>query len=212
MKRPLIHLNKPQPPLIVEKLYSRVFWKLPHEEKTVYLTFDDGPVPTYTEWVLEVLRKYNIKATFFCVGENVSKHKEIFNKIVAEGHAIGSHTYNHMNGWKSLYTNYSKNVQKAADITNSKLFRPPYGKITLYQARKLSADYNIIMWDIISGDFNNKITGEECFQNVKNYVSNGSIIVFHDSEKAFKNLEIALPKTIEYLQAEGYRFSRIKID
>ena len=212
LKQPLIDINKPQPPLIVEKLYSNVFWRLPQEERTVYLTFDDGPVPQYTPWVLDVLKKYNIKATFFCVGENIDKHPEIFKTIQEQGHAIGSHSYNHLNGWKCLNSTYYANVKKGAELVQSKLFRPPHGKITFIQARHLSKSLHIIMWDILSKDFDKSITGEECFENVKNYVSNGSIITFHDSEKAFKNLETALPKTIEYLISKGYRFSKIKID
>lgn len=212
MKQPLIDIYKPQPPLIVEKLYTNVFWRLPQEEKTVYLTFDDGPVPEYTPWVLDVLRTYNIKATFFCVGDNIQKYPEIFKQIKDENHSIGSHTFNHLNGWKTNNTEYYENVYKASELVESNLFRPPHGKITLLQARKLSKDLHIIMWDIITKDYDNKISGEECFENVKNYVSNGSIIVFHDSPKAFKNMEYALPKTIEYIKEQGYKFSKIKID
>lgn len=212
MKQPLLHINKPQPPLIVEKLFSQVFWRIPQQQKTVYLTFDDGPVPTYTSWVLDVLEKYNVPATFFCVGDNITKYPEIFSDIISRGHAVGSHTHNHVNGWKTLNKNYFENVCKAAQITKSTLFRPPYGKITLKQARVLSEKLSIIMWDVLSKDYDLTITGEECFENVKNYVSNGSIIVFHDSPKAFKNLEYALPKTIEWLLEQGYNFAKITVD
>ncbi|HPM12923.1 MAG TPA: polysaccharide deacetylase family protein, partial [Bacteroidales bacterium] len=135
MKQPLLHINKPQPPLIVEKLYSNVFWRIPQQQKTVYLTFDDGPVPVYTPWVLDILDSYNVKATFFCVGDNVIKYPEIFNSIIQRGHTVGSHTFNHLNGWKTLNTNYFENVCKAAQLVKSTLFRPPYGKITFKQAR-----------------------------------------------------------------------------
>jgi peptidoglycan/xylan/chitin deacetylase (PgdA/CDA1 family) len=189
MKQPLLHINKPQPPLIIEKLYSRVFWRIPQEQKTVYLTFDDGPVPIYTPWVLDLLDTYKVPATFFCVGENAQTYPDIFSEIQKRGHAIGSHTYNHLNGWKTANALYFENVCKAAQVVESKLFRPPYGKITLKQARVLSEKLTIIMWDVLSKDYDQTIDGETCFDNIKNYVSNGSIIVFHDSPKAFKNLE-----------------------
>lgn len=212
MKQPLLHINKPQPPLIIEKLFSRVFWRIPQEQKTVYLTFDDGPVPIYTPWVLDVLDTYKVPATFFCVGENAQTYPDIFSEIQKRGHAIGSHTYNHLNGWKTANALYFENVCKAAQVVESKLFRPPYGKITLKQARVLSEKLTIIMWDVLSKDYDQTIDGETCFDNIKNYVSNGSIIVFHDSPKAFKNLEYALPKTIEWLQNEGYKCAKLHVD
>ncbi|OQA98156.1 MAG: Peptidoglycan-N-acetylglucosamine deacetylase [Bacteroidetes bacterium ADurb.Bin217] len=212
MKQPLLHINKPQPPLIVEKLYSNVFWRIPQQQKTVYLTFDDGPVPVYTPWVLDILDSYNVKATFFCVGDNVIKYPEIFNSIIQRGHTVGSHTFNHLNGWKTLNTNYFENVCKAAQLVKSTLFRPPYGKITFKQARVLSEKLTIIMWDVLSKDYDQSIDGHTCFENVKNYISNGSIIVFHDSQKAFKNLEYALPKTIEWLIEQGFACSHLTID
>ena len=210
MKQPYLNITKPQPPVLAQKIYKTVCWSVPKEQKTVYLTFDDGPVPKYTEWVLNVLEKYNVKATFFCVGENVVKHREIFNLILRQGHEVGSHTYNHLNGWKTFHSRYYYNVHKAARHIGSKLFRPPYGKITIRQANHLSKDYKIIMWDIICKDYDCSIDGEQCFKNVVDYVDNGSIIVFHDSEKAFKNLEYALPKTIEYLQEQGYVFEKLQ--
>lgn len=209
MKQPLLNINKPQPPLVVEKMITNVIWNLPKKEKVVYLTFDDGPVPKYTEWVLDLLDTYNVKATFFCVGDNVVKHRDIFNEILKRGHEVGSHTHNHLNGWLTTNSRYYYNTHKGAKHVGSKLFRPPYGKIKRSQARRLSQEYKIVMWDVLTKDYDPSITGEKCFENVKNYVRNGSIIVFHDSAKAFKNYEYALPKTIEYLLEKGYIFEKL---
>ncbi len=209
MRQPFFDITQPQPPKIAEKLYFNVVWRLPRKQKTVFLTFDDGPVPYYTEFVLDILEKHSVKATFFCVGENIEKYPEIFKNLKEKGHSVGSHTYNHIKGWATNFIKYSQNVKKAALLASSKLFRPPHGQIKILPALMLSAKYRIIMWDVLTKDYDNTISPEECFENVRNYVRNGSIIVFHDSEKAHKNLQYALPKTIEYLKAKGYEFATI---
>jgi peptidoglycan/xylan/chitin deacetylase (PgdA/CDA1 family) len=208
-QQPIFSISQPQPPKIAEKIYCKVLWRLPRTKKTVYLTFDDGPVPYYTEYILDILEKYRVNATFFCVGENIEKYPEIFKKLKDRGHSIGTHTYNHIKGWSTNFISYYRNIKKAAQLAQSTLFRPPYGQIKILQALALSIPYRIIMWDVLSKDYDETITPEECFENVQNYVRNGSIIVFHDSLKAHNNLKHALPKTIEYLQAKGYEFATI---
>lgn len=204
MKQPLLNLVKPRPPKFVEKFYSNLFWRIPQPEKTVYITFDDGPEPAVSPWIIDTLAAYNIRASFFCVGSNITKYPQLYSHI-AQSHCVGSHTYNHENGWKTRTDNYIKSVNRASQLTGNKLFRPPHGKITPRQARLLTNDkYNIVMWDVLTKDYDGSISGEECYENVKNYTRNGSIIVFHDSKKAFKNLQTALPKSIEWLLKENY--------
>ncbi|MDR1761151.1 MAG: polysaccharide deacetylase family protein [Bacteroidales bacterium] len=210
-QQPFFDITKPQPPKIAEKVYMNVLWRLPQPQKTVYLTFDDGPVPQFTEYILDILEEYNIKGTFFCVGENIEKYPEIFKKLREKGHVVGSHTYNHIRGWRTNIYKYCKNIKKAALLAKSRLFRPPHGQIKILPAWFLSLKYRVVMWDVLSKDYDESISPEECFENVKNYVNNGSIIVFHDSEKAHKNLAYALPKTIEYLQSQGYKFATIPV-
>lgn len=201
-------------------MFSNFVWGIPNNENSVYLTFDDGPTPEITQWTLLQLKKYNAKATFFCIGNNVEKHPELFNTIIQEGHAIGNHTYNHLNGWKTETETYIKNAKQCeirisnqqSEINNlkSKLFRPPYGKIKSKQAKKLmELGYKIIMWDVLSADFDSSITPEKCLNNVISNVQSGSIIVFHDSVKGFKNLEYVLPKTLEFLKQNGYKCEAI---
>lgn len=201
---------------IIKRLFSNQVWDLPNTEKKTYLTFDDGPTPEITEWVLAVLKQHDIKATFFCIGDNIRKYPEIFQKVILEGHAIGNHTYNHLQGWKTSDKNYLENVKSCEtaignlQTTNRKLFRPPYGKIRLSQSAKLrKLGYKIIMWDVLSADFDIRITPEKCLENVIKNTTQGSIIVFHDSKKAFQNLEYTLPKTIEILKEKGFLFDRI---
>jgi peptidoglycan-N-acetylglucosamine deacetylase len=202
-------------PSIIKKIFSNYVWDIPNDYKKVFLTFDDGPTPEITNWVLNELKKYNAKATFFCIGKNIKNNSEIFQNILNNGHSIGNHTNNHLNGWKTNYETYLDNVQKAlinflnnnSQIynENSQLFRPPYGKITPIQSKKLrKLGYKIIMWNVLSADFDQNISPEECLKNVINNIKSGSIIVFHDSQKAFKNLEYALPKTLEYLYNNGF--------
>ena len=199
-------------------LFPKYTWELPNSEKKIYLTFDDGPIPEVTEWVLGLLKKENIKATFFCIGENIQKHPEVFKQIISENHTIGNHTFNHLKGWNTSTKKYLKNVElcnsalEKYSISNfqSKLFRPPYGKITPWQAYRLrKLDYKIIMWDVLSYDFDNSLSPENCLQNTLKNISTGSIIVFHDSNKSKRNLKQVLPKLIQQLKEKGFEFDKI---
>lgn len=210
MKQPFIKITKPQPPVVAERLFHSLIWRLPQEKKTAFITFDDGPVPQYTTKVLSCLESYSVPATFFCVGENVVQHQDIFTEIKEKGHAVGSHTYNHYNGWFSKNKDYYANVYKASQLIDSKLFRPPYGKIKFSQARHLSKSYHIIMWDVLSKDYDTQVSAEECYQNIIQNVSNGSIIVLHDSQKTSKKLDSVLPRTIEWLLENGYALEAIR--
>tara|TARA_R110001592_G_scaffold29262_1_gene106287 strand:- start:296 stop:913 length:618 start_codon:yes stop_codon:yes gene_type:complete len=196
-------------PLTIKKSFPSLVWDIPNNTKKIYLTFDDGPTPEVTAWVLSVLKKYEIKATFFVVGENVKKHPEIYQQLINEGHAIGNHTYNHLNGWKTKSFNYLNNVANCAELVKTNLFRPPYGRIKNTQIKKLKQEYSIIMWDVLSGDFDASLSPEKCAENVINNTKSGSIIVFHDSIKAENNLRFALPKAIEYLKSKGFVFGVI---
>jgi peptidoglycan/xylan/chitin deacetylase (PgdA/CDA1 family) len=178
-------------------------------EKKIYLTFDDGPVPDVTPGVLDILKKEGVPATFFCVGENVERNPEIYQRILKEGHAVGNHTYNHLNGWKSHGHQYARNVLKCAGLVNSKLFRPPYGRAKKSQMSVLSSQYKIIMWDVLTYDYDKKTSPEQCLQNVNENVRNGSVIVFHDSLKAQRNMEYALPRFIAYAKEHGFEFERL---
>jgi peptidoglycan/xylan/chitin deacetylase (PgdA/CDA1 family) len=198
-----------RPPLIYRTLFPYLIWKIPASEKTLYLTFDDGPVPGVTSWVLEELKKYNAKATFFCIGENIKKHPALYEEILKEGHATGNHTFNHLNAWKTPADEYLVNVAKAATLCKSSLFRPPYGMITFATGRKLRLEYKIVMWDVLSYDFDSDATPEKCLSNVTSNAGNGSVIVFHDSLKAEKNMRFALTGTLEYFTGQGFRFEAI---
>lgn len=198
---------------IIKKIFSKYTWDVSNTENTVYLTFDDGPIPEVTAWVLEELEKNGFKATFFCIGENIDKHPEIFKKVISEGHAIGNHTFNHLNGWKTATEDYIENVAKCEEVIQksidynlkSKIFRPPYGKLKTAQSKAIQKlGYKIIMWDVLSADFDTAISKEKCLDNVLSNVTPGSIIVFHDSVKAFKNLEYVLPKTLAFLKENKY--------
>ena len=199
-----------KPPTIIKKYYPNLVWDIPNTEKKIYLTFDDGPIPEITEWVLDLLAQNNIKATFFCIGDNVAKHTSVYKRILAEGHAVGNHTFNHLNGWKTGRVEYLNSIEQCSKLVDSNLFRPPYGRIKKSQLKNLSATHKIIMWDVLSGDFDQKTSPEKCYQNVVNNTESGSIIVFHDSLKAERNLNYALPKIIEYLLAEGFVFDVLK--
>ena len=176
-------------PLIAEVLYPGAIFRLPEEnKKTVYITFDDGPVPEATPVVLDILKQYNAKATFFCVGENVQKHPEIYRQILAGGHSVGNHTFNHVDGWKNSVKDYYENTRKCAELVKSNLFRPPYGRITLKQFRKLKKEYKIVFWDVLSVDYDKDLNAEECLDSIKKYTRPGSIIVFHDSVKTMDKI------------------------
>ena len=206
----------------VKKLLGSYVWDIPNTENKIYLTFDDGPTPEITEWVLLELKKHQAKATFFCIGNNIEKYPDIFEKVINEGHSVGNHTFNHLNGWKTSTEEYLENSIQCSivsgqaennkqQITNNKLFRPPYGKIKNSQAKKLSElSYKIIMWDVLSADFDASITKEKCLENATKNVKSGSIIVFHDSLKAFPHLEYTLPKALKYFKEKGFVFEAIK--
>jgi peptidoglycan-N-acetylglucosamine deacetylase len=202
----------------VKKLFGSYVWDIPNTENKIYLTFDDGPTPEITEWVLQELEKYNAKATFFCIGNNIEKYPEIFKKVINQGHSIGNHTFNHLNGWKTSTVEYLKNtficeeqiLESKIYNLQSKIFRPPYGKIKSSQANKLrQLGYKIIMWDVLSADFDASISKEKCLENATKSVTSGSIIVFHDSVKAFSHLEFTLPKALKYFKEKGFIFEKL---
>ena len=193
-------------PKFLQQLLPGLIWRMESVEKKVYLTFDDGPIPEVTPWVLDELDKYGAKATFFCVGQNVEKYGDIFHQLKSQGHTIGSHTYNHISGWASDNLDYMLNVRKASKICESNIFRPPYGKIRPSQTRFLKHHYRIVMWDVLSGDFDPNISAEQCLQNVLKNTIAGSIVVFHDSIKSFEKLKFILPRVLNYYSEQGYQF------
>lgn len=199
---------------IIKKIFFNYTWDVSNTTNTVYLTFDDGPIPEVTAWVLEELKKHDLKATFFCIGENIDKHPEIFKKVISEGHGIGNHTFYHLNGWKTATKTYIENIRLCEQVIEkiigynlkSKLFRPPYGKLKTAQSRAIqNLGYKIIMWDVLSADFDTTLSKEKCLANVLSNLKPGSIIVFHDSVKAFKNLEYVLPKTLDFLKENNFK-------
>lgn len=213
----------------IKRIFPNYVWDIPNHENKVYLTFDDGPTPEITEWTLEQLKKYDAKATFFCIGNNIEKYPEIFQKIIDENHAIGNHTFNHLKGWETNTEEYVENTRTCSFIMREKgkalrqaqgdrdkedaveLFRPPYGKIKPSQSRILrKLGYKIIMWDVLSRDFDQTITPEKCLDNVLQHVESGSIIVFHDSIKAEQNLKYVLPKTLAFLKEKGFVCAKIE--
>jgi peptidoglycan/xylan/chitin deacetylase (PgdA/CDA1 family) len=201
-------------PWWLKKIYSSYTWDIRTNEKVIYLSFDDGPHEYATPFVLDELKKYNAKASFFCIGKNVVALPAVYKRILDEGHTAGNHTYNHLNGWKAADAEYLKDVADAAKYIDSSLFRPPYGRIKSFQAKNVPVvmkdnTAKIIMWDVLSGDFDANITKDECLQNVILNVKKGSIVVFHDSEKAFAHLQFCLPRTLEFLSARGFRFERL---
>ncbi len=195
-----------QPPQFIRRLYPRAYWRMNASERAIFLTFDDGPIPEVTPWVLDVLGKYKIKATFFMVGDNVRKHPDEFKMVVERGHRIGNHTYNHLRGIEERTERYIANVDKADCYLSTNLFRPPHGFMRLNQYRALRERYRIVMWDLVTRDYNPKLNGRQVLRKVKQYVRPGSIITFHDSLRATHNLYYALPRAIEWLLAEGYEF------
>lgn len=203
-------LYSPKTPSVFPKFFKKYRWHFHSSEKTIYLTFDDGPIPEVTEFVLDQLNMYDAKATFFCIGKNVLENPDIYGRIKKEGHRVGNHTHNHLKGWKHKTSAYIENVDTAAQIIDSNLFRPPYGRIKKKQAKALlKKGYEIIMWDVLSGDFDKGISKERCLENVLSNTQNGSIIVFHDSIKAKDKLAYALPRVLTYFTNEGYSFKVI---
>ena len=196
---------KPSP--LVKSLYGpNLIWSVKGKTNTVYLTFDDGPIPEVTTDVLDILDKYNVKATFFCVGHNVFKNPELYQQLLQRGHKTANHTYNHLNGWKIPFQEYIDNVAKCAEFINSDLFRPPYGRINRKQSKFLRKNYKIIMWTVLSGDYSADTTKEQCLENALNIDGKGSIVIFHDSIKAKEKLMYALPGFIEGCLQLGYTF------
>jgi peptidoglycan/xylan/chitin deacetylase (PgdA/CDA1 family) len=197
-----------QPPKFFRALYPQATFRMNPKERAVYLTFDDGPIPEVTPWVLALLESYSIKATFFMVGDNIRKHPEEFRMVVDAGHRIGNHTYNHIRGFEYTAEQYLENVEKANALMHTDIFRPPHGHVGFRQYHTLKKHYRIIMWDLVTRDYSKRMTPEKVLANVKHYVRNGSIITFHDSLKSWGNgnLQYALPRAIEYLKQEGYEF------
>lgn len=196
----------------MKKLFKGRVWEITTAEKNIYLSFDDGPHPGVTGFVLDELKKYNAKATFFCIGKNVVAYPEVYKRIIEEGHAVGNHTYNHLNGWKTNDGLYLDNIALAKNYIDSNLYRPPYGRITSFQQRQLKGDkfkMTTIMWSILSGDFDISLSPEGCLQNVVLNAKQGDIVVFHDSEKSKASVVHALPKVLGYFTDEGYRFEKI---
>jgi peptidoglycan/xylan/chitin deacetylase (PgdA/CDA1 family) len=219
-------------PLLLRWYYPSLLWNKSRTEKVIYLTFDDGPIPNVTDFVLKTLKVFNAKATFFCIGDNIVKHPDIFDRVKNNGHAIGNHTFNHLKGWITDDETYLHNVLKCRKLTQTNLFRPPYGRIKKSQIKSLKSvvrspksifqdqqsdlglktidsGLNIVMWDVLSGDFDINLSPEKCYQNVIRNTRNGSIIVFHDSLKAFDRLEYTLPKVLKYFSEKGYKFSSL---
>lgn len=212
-------------PKLVKKMFPNYIWDIPTDKKEIYLTFDDGPTPEITNWTLEILKSYDAKATFFCIGKNIEKHPEIFQNILLNGHTVGNHTNNHIKGWQTSTEEYIENIAKAQNIINTQilnsklidhqlstsfLFRPPYGQITPKQGKALiNSNYSIVMWNVLSLDWSADITPQQCLNKVLSKTAKGSIIVFHDSVKANKNLSFALPKILEHFSSEGYEFKSL---
>jgi peptidoglycan-N-acetylglucosamine deacetylase len=197
-------------PQFIQSLFPNYTWRIPTSEKVLYLTFDDGPIPDVTPWVLEQLAQHDAHATFFCVGDNIRKHPEVFQQVVQQGHAVGNHTFNHLNGWVTDDIPYFHNVRHCANLAqHSVLFRPPYGKLKPKQAQFLQRHYRIVMWDVLSGDFDPRLSPEQCLANVVKNVEPGSIVVFHDSLKAEEKLRYVLPRVLEHFAAKGYSFGKL---
>ena len=195
-----------QPPLLYRMLFPETVWRMPMKHKAVYLTFDDGPIPEVTPWVLDTLDRYGIKATFFMVGDNVRKHPDTFRMVVERGHSVGNHTMHHLQGSIVTTKRYIADIAEANDYIHSPLFRPPHGIIRWKQAAAIKSDMRIVMYDLVTRDYSKKLNGEQLLANVKRFTRNGSIIVFHDSLKSEKNLRYALPRAIEWLKENGYEF------
>lgn len=202
-----------QPPLLYRLLFPEAIWRLKRRgRKTVFLTFDDGPVPEVTPWVLDILDKYDVKATFFMVGDNVKRNPQLLAEVIGRGHSVGNHTMHHLQGMKTTTRRYLRDISEAQELVRSPLFRPPHGIMRWAQSRALRHHYNIIMYDLVTRDYSKKMTPLQVISNVKRYARNGSIIVFHDSLKAWDNLSRSLPDAIEWLKSNGYEFETLSMD
>lgn len=198
-----------QPSAFMRTLYPNALWRINPEEKAVYLTFDDGPIPEATPIVLDILRAYDVKATFFMVGDNIRKYPEIFEMVRADGHRLGNHTFNHLGGMRHTTREYVRNIHKAHKYVQSDLFRPPYGWLRRPQYFFLKRHFKLVMWDVVTRDYSKRLNADDVFENVKRYTRNGSIITFHDSLRSIDKLGTALPRSIEWLMSEGYEFKLI---
>ncbi len=196
---------------LIKKLYPSFIWNFPEEKDGIFLTFDDGPRPEVTPWVLDLLDKYNAKATFFCIGKNVELFPELYKEILDRGHSVGNHSYSHVKGWGMPTGDYIRDIDIAADTIHSNLFRPPYARIGINQARMLSERYKLIMWNILSRDYNNSISGASCANNVIPYIQAGDIIVFHNSIKSANNMFHALPLVMEAIKEKGLICKKIEL-
>jgi peptidoglycan/xylan/chitin deacetylase (PgdA/CDA1 family) len=201
-------------PWWLKKLYGNCVWQMPGDEKIIYLSFDDGPHPQATPFVLDTLKRFDARATFFCIGKNVVEQPDIYQQLIAGGHAVGNHTHHHLNGWNTANDEYLQNIAVAGQHIATNLFRPPYGRATKAQLKLLAAaPYGLmpVMWTVLSGDFDVQLQPEKCLQQVLKNTQPGSIVVFHDSEKAYGRLVYTLPKMLEYFSARGYRFEKIRL-
>ncbi|MCD4832989.1 MAG: polysaccharide deacetylase family protein [Bacteroidales bacterium] len=195
---------------IAAKIFRDLTWHFTGKDNELFLTFDDGPTLEITPWVLAALKEFNAKATFFCIGKNVKKYPDLYNQILNEGHSVGNHSYSHIKGWKTSNQKYVESVQKAAQVIDSNLFRPPFGKIRPQQIGQLKQDFKIIMWDVFSRDYDSKLDKEKCLKNVLDFSESGSIIVFHDTLKAERNLKYVLPKVLKHFSEQGFVFNPIE--
>lgn len=191
-------------------LPASLIWQVKTGDNTVYLTFDDGPVPELTDEILEILGKYNAKATFFCVGENVKRCLEIYGRILEKGHSTGNHTHHHLKGWSTNYTDYMNDIREAGKFIDSGLFRPPYGLMTYKQAKTLSKEFKVVMWSVLTRDYDPAVSKEECLQTALEGIKPGAIIVFHDNLKAREKVLYALPRLLEHMEKEGYRSAKLE--
>lgn len=205
-----------KPPILLRSVYRQCLWAVNTTEKSLYLTFDDGPIPEVTPFVLDELKKYNAHATFFCIGRNVEENPGIFERILSEGHGIGNHSYDHLNGWQTENQLYYSNIEKCEAMLKKQcggyatnLFRPPYGKLKPAQYKFLKDRYRVVLWDVLTFDFDQKVSEEKVLNNVTTHAEPGSIIVFHDSLKARQNIEYALPKVLEHFSAKGFKFEKL---
>ncbi|MCM1108212.1 MAG: polysaccharide deacetylase family protein [Clostridium sp.] len=195
-----------QPSVFLRWIYPKALWRMDRHEKAVYITFDDGPIPEATPFVLDTLDSFGIKATFFMVGDNVRKHPDVYRMVVERGHRIGNHTFNHIGGFRYLSSNYLANADKANELLRTDLFRPPHGWMRWMQYHALAGSYRIVMWDLVTRDYSKRITADDVVENVKRYARNGSIITFHDSLKSIDKLRTALPESLDWLRQQGYAF------
>lgn len=196
-------------PFFLRWYYPQVTWNKSRQDKTLYLTFDDGPIPEITPWILDTLTKHNAKATFFCVGENIYKNPDIFKRLKAEGHQVGNHTYNHLKGWKYSDKEYIQNVEKCQELTKTNLFRPPYARAKKSQLNILKNKFDIIYWDVLSGDFDINLSPQKCLNNIIKNTKNGSIIVLHDNIKAIPRVKYVLPEILNHFTKLGYSFKTL---